>query len=105
MDGRVLPWFELMLGILLIIGVGLRWTSLISSGLLLVSSRHLPAPNSRPANQLRLLQHNEPAGTATLVRRQQHAHSGSRNHSRRISNQETQGHCFLLIFAFSTHLG
>ena len=33
---RVLPWFELALGAALIIGVGLRWTGIIASALLLV---------------------------------------------------------------------
>ena len=33
---RILPWSELLLGILLIAGVGLRWTGLIASILLLV---------------------------------------------------------------------
>jgi uncharacterized membrane protein YphA (DoxX/SURF4 family) len=33
---RALPWFELALGAFLIIGVGLRWTSIIASALLLV---------------------------------------------------------------------
>jgi uncharacterized membrane protein YphA (DoxX/SURF4 family) len=33
---RVLPWFELALGAFLIIGIGLRWTSLIASALLVV---------------------------------------------------------------------
>lgn len=33
---RVLPWFELALGALLIIGIGLRWTGSIASALLLV---------------------------------------------------------------------
>jgi uncharacterized membrane protein YphA (DoxX/SURF4 family) len=33
---RILPWFELLLGILLIAGAGLRWTGLIASGLLFV---------------------------------------------------------------------
>jgi uncharacterized membrane protein YphA (DoxX/SURF4 family) len=33
---RILPWFELALGTFLIIGVCLRWTSIIASALLLV---------------------------------------------------------------------
>jgi uncharacterized membrane protein YphA (DoxX/SURF4 family) len=33
---RILPWFELLLGILLIVGVGLRWTGLIATALLAV---------------------------------------------------------------------
>ena len=33
---RILPWFELLLGVLLIAGIGLRWTGLTSSALLLV---------------------------------------------------------------------
>jgi uncharacterized membrane protein YphA (DoxX/SURF4 family) len=33
---RILPWFELALGILLIAGVGLRWTGLAASVLLLM---------------------------------------------------------------------
>jgi uncharacterized membrane protein YphA (DoxX/SURF4 family) len=33
---RVLPWFELLLGILLLAGVGLRWTGLMACALLLV---------------------------------------------------------------------
>src|ERR1700722_16987219 len=31
---RILPWFELLLGILLLAGIGLRWTGLIASALL-----------------------------------------------------------------------
>ena len=33
---RVLPWFELALGAFLIIGIGLRWSGIIASALLLV---------------------------------------------------------------------
>ena len=33
---RVLPWFELALGVFLIIGIGLRWSGIIASALLLV---------------------------------------------------------------------
>jgi uncharacterized membrane protein YphA (DoxX/SURF4 family) len=33
---RILPWFELIVGIWLILGVGLRWAGLASSSLLLV---------------------------------------------------------------------
>jgi uncharacterized membrane protein YphA (DoxX/SURF4 family) len=33
---RILPWFELALGALLVIGVGLRWAASIASALLLV---------------------------------------------------------------------
>jgi uncharacterized membrane protein YphA (DoxX/SURF4 family) len=33
---RILPWLELTLGALLVIGVGLRWAASITSGLLLV---------------------------------------------------------------------
>jgi uncharacterized membrane protein YphA (DoxX/SURF4 family) len=33
---RFMPWFEFVLGLSLLIGIGLRWTSLIASGLLLV---------------------------------------------------------------------
>jgi uncharacterized membrane protein YphA (DoxX/SURF4 family) len=33
---RVLPWFEMVIGAAMVIGVGLRWTSLLTSGLLLV---------------------------------------------------------------------
>ena len=33
---RILPWFELALGVFLIVGIGLRWTGLIASALLLV---------------------------------------------------------------------
>jgi putative oxidoreductase len=33
---RFMPWFELVLGLSLLIGIGIRWTSLIASGLLVV---------------------------------------------------------------------
>ena len=33
---RILPWFELALGVLLIVGAGLRWVGSVASGLLLV---------------------------------------------------------------------
>jgi len=33
---RILPWFELALGVLLLLGVGLRWTGMAASALLLV---------------------------------------------------------------------
>jgi len=33
---RILPWFELMLGAVLIMGVGLRWSGIFASALLLV---------------------------------------------------------------------
>ena len=33
---RVLPWFEAALGVALISGIGLRWTGLVASGLLVM---------------------------------------------------------------------
>jgi uncharacterized membrane protein YphA (DoxX/SURF4 family) len=36
MLARFMPWFELFLGLSLVIGIGLRWSSLIASGLLAV---------------------------------------------------------------------
>jgi putative oxidoreductase len=36
MLSRFMPWFELALGFSLVIGIGLRWSSLIASALLLV---------------------------------------------------------------------
>ena len=66
---RVLPWFELTLGALLIIGAGLRWIGSISSGLLLV---FIGAMTRAKILGLEIncgcFGNNEKLGTATLVR-------------------------------------
>jgi putative oxidoreductase len=67
--GRVLPWFELALGALLVSGAGLRWTGLISSGLLLV---FIGAITRAAILGLEIncgcFGNNEKLGTATMVR-------------------------------------
>ena len=66
---RVLPWFELALGALLIIGAGLRWIGSISSGLLLV---FIGAMTRAKILGLEIncgcFGNNEKLGAATLVR-------------------------------------
>jgi uncharacterized membrane protein YphA (DoxX/SURF4 family) len=66
---RVLPWFEVMLGALLIIGVGLRWIGSITSGLLLV---FIAAMTRAKILGLEIncgcFGNNEKLGTATLLR-------------------------------------
>ena len=66
---QVLPWFELALGALLIIGAGLRWIGSISSGLLLV---FIGAMTRAKILGLEIncgcFGNNEKLGTATLVR-------------------------------------
>ena len=66
---RILPWFELMLGVLLIIGVGLRWVGLITTALLLV---FIGAMTRAKILGLEIncgcFGNNEKLGTATLIR-------------------------------------
>ena len=66
---RILPWFELLLGILLLAGVGLRWTGLIASALLLV---FIGAMTRAYMNGLEIMcgcfGNNEKLGPLTLLR-------------------------------------
>jgi uncharacterized membrane protein YphA (DoxX/SURF4 family) len=66
---RVLPWFELALGGLLIAGVAVRWIGLITSGLLLV---FIGAMTRAKILGLEIncgcFGNNEKLGTATLIR-------------------------------------
>jgi uncharacterized membrane protein YphA (DoxX/SURF4 family) len=66
---RILPWFELALGILLIVGVGLRWTGLIASLLLL---GFIGAMTRAYMNGLEIMcgcfGNNEKLGPLTLIR-------------------------------------
>jgi uncharacterized membrane protein YphA (DoxX/SURF4 family) len=66
---RILPWFELLLGALLIIGVGLRWVGSITTGLLLV---FIGAMTRAKILGLEIncgcFGNNEKLGTATLIR-------------------------------------
>jgi len=66
---RVLPWFELALGALLIAGVAVRWIGSITSGLLLVS---IGAMTRAKILGLEIncgcFGNNEKLGTATLIR-------------------------------------
>ena len=66
---RVLPWFELALGVLLIAGVGLRWIGSLTSGLLLV---FIGAMTRAKILGLEIncgcFGNNEKLGTATLLR-------------------------------------
>ena len=66
---RVLPWFELALGALLIAGVGLRWIGSLTSGLLLV---FIGAMTRAKILGLEIncgcFGNNEKLGTATLLR-------------------------------------
>jgi uncharacterized membrane protein YphA (DoxX/SURF4 family) len=66
---RILPWFELLLGILLIAGVGLRWTGLVASVLLLV---FIGAMTRAYMNGLEIMcgcfGNNEKLGPLTLIR-------------------------------------
>jgi uncharacterized membrane protein YphA (DoxX/SURF4 family) len=66
---RILPWFELALGVLLIAGVGLRWVASITSALLLV---FIGAMTRAKILGLEIncgcFGNNEKLGTATLIR-------------------------------------
>jgi len=66
---RVLPWAELLLGILLIAGVGLRWTGLLACALLLV---FIGAMTRAYMNGLEIMcgcfGNNEKVGPLTLLR-------------------------------------
>lgn len=66
---RVLPWFELVLGGLLIAGFGVRWTGVVTSGLLLV---FIAAMTRAKILGLEIncgcFSNNEKLGTATLIR-------------------------------------
>jgi uncharacterized membrane protein YphA (DoxX/SURF4 family) len=66
---RILPWFELALGALLIAGVAVRWIGLITSGLLLV---FIGAMTRAKFLGLEIncgcFGNNEKLGTATLIR-------------------------------------
>jgi uncharacterized membrane protein YphA (DoxX/SURF4 family) len=66
---RTLPWIELLLGILLIAGVGLRWTGLMACALLLV---FIGAMTRAYMNGLEIMcgcfGNNEKVGPLTLLR-------------------------------------
>jgi uncharacterized membrane protein YphA (DoxX/SURF4 family) len=66
---RILPWFELALGILLIAGVGLRWTGLAASLILLL---FIGAMTRAYMNGLEIMcgcfGNNEKLGPLTLIR-------------------------------------
>jgi uncharacterized membrane protein YphA (DoxX/SURF4 family) len=66
---RILPWFELLLGALLIVGAGLRWVGSITSALLLV---FIGAMTRAKILGLEIncgcFGNNEKLGTATLIR-------------------------------------
>ena len=66
---RTLPWFELLLGVLLIAGAGLRWVGSITSALLLV---FIGAMTRAKILGLEIncgcFGNNEKLGTATLIR-------------------------------------
>jgi uncharacterized membrane protein YphA (DoxX/SURF4 family) len=65
----ILPWFEFLLGILLIAGVGLRWTGMIASALLLL---FIGAMTRAYMNGLEIMcgcfGNNEKLGPLTLLR-------------------------------------
>jgi uncharacterized membrane protein YphA (DoxX/SURF4 family) len=66
---RILPWFELLLGSLLIVGIGLRWVGSITTALLLV---FIGAMTRAKIQGLEIncgcFGNNEKLGTATLIR-------------------------------------
>ena len=66
---RILPWFELLLGALLIVGIGLRWAGSITTALLLV---FMGAMTRAKILGLEIncgcFGNNEKLGTATLIR-------------------------------------
>lgn len=66
---RTLPWIELLLGILLIAGIGLRWTGLLACALLLV---FIGAMTRAYMNGLEIMcgcfGNNEKVGPLTLLR-------------------------------------
>jgi len=66
---RILPWFELLLGVLLILGVALRWAGSITTALLLV---FIGAMTRAKILGLEIncgcFGNNEKLGTATLIR-------------------------------------
>jgi len=66
---RILPWFELLLGALLIVGIGLRWAGSITTALLLV---FMSAMTRAKILGLEIncgcFGNNEKLGTATLIR-------------------------------------
>jgi uncharacterized membrane protein YphA (DoxX/SURF4 family) len=65
----ILPWFELALGILLVAGIGLRWTGIIASGMLLL---FIGAMTRAYMNGLEIMcgcfGNNEKLGPLTLLR-------------------------------------
>ena len=66
---RILPWFELLLGALLIVGIGLRWAGSITTALLLV---FIGAMTRAKILGLEIncgcFGNNEKLGTVTLIR-------------------------------------
>ena len=66
---RILPWFELGLGALLISGAGLRWTGLVASGLMAV---FIAAMTHAYINKLEIMcgcfGNNEKVGPLSLIR-------------------------------------
>lgn len=68
-SARILPWFELLLGLWLIVGIGLRWAGLIASALLAV---FIGAMTHAYINHLEIMcgcfGNNEKLGPLTLLR-------------------------------------
>jgi uncharacterized membrane protein YphA (DoxX/SURF4 family) len=66
---RILPWFELLLGVLLIAGAGLRWVGSITSALLLVFIGAMARAKILGLEiNCGCFGNNEKLGTATLIR-------------------------------------
>jgi hypothetical protein len=69
MAARILPWFEFFLGVALLAGIGLRWTGLMASALLLV---FIAAMTRAYMNGLEIMcgcfGNNEKLGPLTLLR-------------------------------------
>ena len=66
---RILPWFELLLGLLLLVGIGLRWTGLMACAMLLI---FIGAMTRAYMNGLEIMcgcfGNNEKLGPLTLLR-------------------------------------
>jgi uncharacterized membrane protein YphA (DoxX/SURF4 family) len=66
---RILPWFELLLGLLLLAGIGLRWTGLVACTMLLI---FIGAMTRAYMNGLEIMcgcfGNNEKLGPLTLLR-------------------------------------
>jgi len=95
---QILPWFELLLGLLLLAGIGIALDG--ADGMRDAAHiywRNDARVHERPGDHVRLFREQRKTWASYFAPRQQHAHPRDWRDNWRVSNQETQGHGFFLI--------